>query len=72
VDANTLVSGLDKYVSALEVQKRVTPKMFLHNIKSLCLKQPQTIVLPEVGPALCPGCIRIHGCSQASLWGRCW
>jgi hypothetical protein len=30
----------------------MTPKMFQHNLKALCLKNPQRIVLPEVSMAL--------------------
>lgn len=43
VDANQLVAQLEKPTGVT----RMTPKMFIHNIKAICLKDPQTIVLPE-------------------------
>ncbi|KIY92129.1 phosphate acetyltransferase, partial [Monoraphidium neglectum] len=45
VDANTLVQNLE--ASELLDAGRVTPKMFSYQIKSMCLRNPQTIVLPE-------------------------
>lgn len=45
VDANTLVHNLE--ASELLQANRLTPKMFTYQIKSMCIKDPQTIVLPE-------------------------
>jgi hypothetical protein len=40
--------------SELLSESRMTPKMFAHQIKSMCARSPQTIVLPEVGAARAP------------------
>ncbi len=55
VDANSLVSGLETQEEAITRNRRVTPKMFAHSIRSKCLRSPQHIVLPEVRE--CGGCM---------------
>lgn len=49
IDANTLVSGIEKDEAVTLSSKRITPKMFSHSVKQKCLANPQRIVLPEVG-----------------------
>jgi hypothetical protein len=49
IDANSLVSGMEKEEASVLKSKRVTPKMFAHSIKQKCIANPQRIVLPEVG-----------------------
>ncbi|KAG2432638.1 hypothetical protein HXX76_008978 [Chlamydomonas incerta] len=43
VDANAVVANLQNMVRP----NRMTPKMFMHTLKSMCLATPQHIVLPE-------------------------
>lgn len=49
IDANSLVTGMEKEEASVLKSKRVTPKMFAHSIKQKCIANPQRIVLPEVG-----------------------
>lgn len=48
IDANSLVTGMEKEEASVLKSKRVTPKMFAHSIKQKCIANPQRIVLPEV------------------------
>jgi hypothetical protein len=48
VDANALVEGMQKHEAYTLAAGVMTPKMFMHGIKSMCLADPQKIVLPEV------------------------
>lgn len=48
IDANSLVTGMEKEEASVLRSKRVTPKMFAHSIKQKCIANPQRIVLPEV------------------------
>jgi hypothetical protein len=45
IDIDAVVSGLQQRA---RLGNAMTPKMFQHNLKALCLKNPQRIVLPEV------------------------
>jgi len=47
VDANALVEGMQKHEAYTLAAGVMTPKMFMHGIKSKCLADPQKIVLPE-------------------------
>jgi hypothetical protein len=53
IDANSLVTGMEKEEASVLKSKRVTPKMFAHSIKQKCIANPQRIVLPEVCHMLC-------------------
>lgn len=46
-DANALVAGIEREEALITSDRRVTPKMFAHSIKTRCLSDPQHIVLPE-------------------------
>jgi hypothetical protein len=49
IDIDAVVSGLQQRA---RLGNAMTPKMFQHNLKALCLKNPQRIVLPEASMAL--------------------
>eukprot|EP00955_Chlamydomonas_euryale_P057299 356713-Chlamydomonas_euryale.AAC.1 len=52
IDANSLVASMqNKKLSGAPM--RVTPQLFLYNIKATCLRSPQHIVLPEVCDNIC-------------------
>lgn len=71
IDANSLVTGMEKEEATVLSKKLVTPKMFAHSIKQRCIANPQRIVLPEV--RACQGWCRqrIPHCAQLMLTA-CW
>jgi hypothetical protein len=72
IDANSLVTGMEKEEASVLKSKRVTPKMFAHSIKQKCIANPQRIVLPEVGSqSMCvhAGYISAgHRCCDSARW----
>uniref|UniRef100_A0A7R9VBV4 Phosphate acetyltransferase n=3 Tax=Chlamydomonas euryale TaxID=1486919 RepID=A0A7R9VBV4_9CHLO len=72
IDANSLVASMqNKKLSGAPM--RVTPQLFLYNIKATCLRSPQHIVLPESeDPRVLQAAAEVtqRGLAKVTLLGR--
>ncbi|KAL6745739.1 phosphate acetyl/butaryl transferase-domain-containing protein [Haematococcus lacustris] len=73
INAELLVSGLETERQKRQAAGSMTPKMFQHNLKALCIRTPQRIVLPESNdPRVLAAAAEVtaHGLAKVTLLGE--